>query len=47
LSRATRLEGVFLTDLDFDAIKADPEAIAEYERLEAKAADFRQARNRV
>jgi hypothetical protein len=33
LSRATSLEQVFLTQLDFDAIKADPEAIAEYNRL--------------
>jgi hypothetical protein len=31
------LEQVFLTQLDFDAIKADPEAIAEYDRLRAVA----------
>jgi ATP-dependent exoDNAse (exonuclease V) alpha subunit len=41
LSRATTLERVFLTALDFDAIKADPEAIEEYERLEAKAHKLR------
>ena len=35
LSRATTSEKLFLTQLDFDAIKADPEAIAEYERLRA------------
>jgi hypothetical protein len=33
LSRATMLDQVFLTQLDFDATKADPEAIAEYNRL--------------
>jgi ATP-dependent DNA helicase PIF1 len=37
LSRATTLEQVFLTQLDFDAIKADPGAIAEYNRLRAVA----------
>jgi hypothetical protein len=33
LSRAAMSEKLFLTQLDFDAIKEDPEAIAEYERL--------------
>jgi ATP-dependent DNA helicase PIF1 len=33
LSRATTLDRVFLMQLDFDAIEADPEAIAEYDRL--------------
>jgi len=37
LSRATASERLFLTQLDFDAIKADPEAIAEYERLRTVA----------
>jgi hypothetical protein len=37
LSRATTLEQVFLTQLDFEAIKADPEAIAEYDRLRTVA----------
>jgi ATP-dependent exoDNAse (exonuclease V) alpha subunit len=38
LSRAKSPEQLFLTELDFDAIKADPEAIAEHQRLERKAA---------
>jgi ATP-dependent DNA helicase PIF1 len=33
LNQVTDLEQVFLTQLDFQAIKADPEAIKEYERL--------------
>jgi ATP-dependent exoDNAse (exonuclease V) alpha subunit len=37
LSRATASERLFLTQLDFDVIKADPEAIAEYERLRTVA----------
>ncbi|KID83911.1 DNA helicase PIF1, ATP-dependent [Metarhizium guizhouense ARSEF 977] len=37
LSRGKDLEQVYLTHCDLEAIKADPEAIAEYERLEAKA----------
>jgi ATP-dependent DNA helicase PIF1 len=37
LSRATTLDQLFLTQLDFDAIKADPEAIAEYTRLRTVA----------
>jgi ATP-dependent DNA helicase PIF1 len=37
LSRLTTLEKLFITNLNFDAIKADPEAIAEYRRLEEKA----------
>jgi hypothetical protein len=37
LSRPTTLEKLVITDLNFDAIKADPEAIAEYRRLEEKA----------
>ncbi|EFY93982.1 hypothetical protein MAA_10556 [Metarhizium robertsii ARSEF 23] len=37
LNRRKDLEQVYLTHCDFEAIKADPEAIAEYERLEAKA----------
>jgi len=37
LSRATTSERLFLTQLDFDAIKADPEAIAEYNRLRTLA----------
>jgi ATP-dependent exoDNAse (exonuclease V) alpha subunit len=37
LSRATASERLFLTQLDFDAIKADPEAIAEYDRLRTVA----------
>ena len=40
LSRGKDLENVFLTHLDFEAIKADPEAIAEYQRLEAKAKEL-------
>jgi ATP-dependent DNA helicase PIF1 len=40
LSRGKDLEKVFLTHLDFEAIKADPEAIAEYQRLEAKAEEL-------
>ena len=43
LSRGRRLDELFLTHLDFDAIKADPEAIAEYQRLEAKAGELQQA----
>lgn len=38
LSRATSPEQLFLTELDFGAIKADPEAIAEYRRLEQRVA---------
>jgi ATP-dependent DNA helicase PIF1 len=38
LSRATTPEQLFITQLNFDAIKADPEAIAEYRRLEREAA---------
>jgi hypothetical protein len=30
-------EQLFLTQLDFDAIKADPEAVAEYNRLKTLA----------
>jgi ATP-dependent DNA helicase PIF1 len=37
LSRGKDLERVYLTHCDLEAIKADSEAIAEYERLEAKA----------
>ncbi len=37
LSRATAPDALFLTELDFDAIKADPEAITEHQRLEQKA----------
>ncbi|EFZ03871.1 P-loop NTPase superfamily protein [Metarhizium robertsii ARSEF 23] len=37
LSRGKDLEHLYLTHCDLEAIKADPEAIAEYERLEAKA----------
>jgi ATP-dependent exoDNAse (exonuclease V) alpha subunit len=37
LSRAMASERLFLTQLDFDAIKADPEAIAEYDRLRTVA----------
>ncbi|KAN0083540.1 hypothetical protein V8E54_002628 [Elaphomyces granulatus] len=37
LSRATTSERLFLTQLDFDAIKADPETIAEYNRLRTLA----------
>jgi hypothetical protein len=40
LSRATTADQLFLTELDFSAIKADPEAIAEYLRLEEKAANL-------
>ena len=40
LSRARELEPLFLSHLDFDAIKADPEAIAEYDQLRAKAAEL-------
>jgi ATP-dependent DNA helicase PIF1 len=36
LSRCCTPEQLFLSHLDWDAIKADREAIAEYERLEAK-----------
>jgi ATP-dependent exoDNAse (exonuclease V) alpha subunit len=38
LSRATTSEQLFITQLDFNAIRADPDAIAEYRRLEEKAA---------
>jgi hypothetical protein len=38
LSRATSPEELYITRLNFDAIKADPEAIAEYGRLERVAA---------
>ena len=38
LSRATTPEELYITRLNFDAIKADPEAIAEYRRLEREAA---------
>lgn len=38
LSRATTPEELYITRLDFSAIKADPEAIAEYRRLEQRAA---------
>jgi ATP-dependent exoDNAse (exonuclease V) alpha subunit len=41
LSRATTLEQVFLTQLDFKAIKADQEAIAEYKRLRDIALQFK------
>ena len=41
LSRATDLEQVFLTQLDFQAIKANLEAIKEYERLR-KVASLRE-----
>jgi len=41
LSRATTAEQLFLTNLDFTAIKADPGAIAEYQRLERVAAESR------
>ena len=34
LSRATTLEELYVTRLDFSVIKADPEAITEYRRLE-------------
>jgi ATP-dependent DNA helicase PIF1 len=37
LSRGKDLERVYLTHCDLEAIKADSEAIAEYQRLEAKA----------
>lgn len=37
LSRGKDLEQVSLTHYVLEAIKADPEAIAEYERLESKA----------
>jgi len=40
LSRATTIERVFLSALDFNAIKADSEAIEEYERLETKAREL-------
>ena len=40
LSRATTIERVFLSALDFDAIKADSEAIEEYQRLETKAREL-------
>jgi ATP-dependent exoDNAse (exonuclease V) alpha subunit len=38
LSRAVTEEFLFISQLDFSAIKADPEALAEYQRLEEKAA---------
>jgi hypothetical protein len=37
LSRGKDLEQVYLIHCDLEAIKADSEAIAEYERLEVKA----------
>jgi hypothetical protein len=37
LSRATTLDQVFLTQLDFNAINADTEAVAEYDRLRTVA----------
>jgi hypothetical protein len=39
LSRAITPEELFISHLDFNAIKADPEVIAEYRRLEEKAAE--------
>jgi ATP-dependent exoDNAse (exonuclease V) alpha subunit len=41
LSQATTLEQVFLTQLDFRAIKADQEAITEYKRLRDMALQFK------
>jgi hypothetical protein len=35
LSRGKELERVYLTHCDLEAIKADPEVIAEYTRLES------------
>jgi ATP-dependent exoDNAse (exonuclease V) alpha subunit len=40
LSPAITFNKVFFSHLDFEAIKADPEAIAEYERLERIATEF-------
>jgi hypothetical protein len=40
LSCAITFNKVFLSHLDFEAIKADPEAIAEYEQLERIVAKF-------
>ena len=40
LSRCCTLEQLFLSHLDWDAIKTDREAIAEYDRLEAKALEL-------
>lgn len=46
LSRAKDLEQVYLTHCDLEAIKADSEAIAEYERLEAKAKQLNRPHSR-
>jgi hypothetical protein len=40
LSRATNLKELFLTKLDFRAIRADREAIEEYRGLEARAIEI-------
>jgi hypothetical protein len=37
LSKATTIKKVFFSILDFDTLKADPEAIEEYKGLETKA----------
>jgi ATP-dependent exoDNAse (exonuclease V) alpha subunit len=41
LSRARKLEDVWLTCLDLKAFKTDPSAIAEYARLREVSASFR------
>ena len=40
LSRVTMLEELFILYLDFNIIKANPEAITEYYRLEEKTVNF-------
>ena len=40
LSRAVTEEFLFISQLDFSAIKADPQALVEYQRLEDKAASL-------
>jgi len=40
LSRGREIEQLFLSHLDFDAIKTDPKAIAEYDLLRTKAAEL-------
>lgn len=40
MSRCRELSRMFITDLDFNAIKVDKEAIQEYNRLREKARFF-------
>ena len=40
ISQVTTLEALYLTELNFSAFKADPEAIREYHRLEKIAEQY-------